>query len=348
MYRFSQVRLDKLPRLTPPSNTPDLAYFERGFQRPWLMHVSDWSSRALHPVENMLNYHREVYNVYANAALMLILDLPGLETLLTRYIQHGLDAYYTATGGFGGSSLEKWVILFSGIMLDAPEIYGTIDANNQSIFKTDEKTYYAGTGVMSGKSKIVPPGQGWTGAKVLFRHAIGEGEHEEFHPSEWATMPNGGNKGGGCKRESYRHCCNSKNWPGLALSAWFMNAKEIWNHPPFFDYVDRWMTENLAPFKDLADQYCSSIKSGMTAGSNFATAMWLTYRSKIPEQTGVKHNRLNPKSQTPNPKITINTGGLYYMDGKQVPGKVMASGVYLVPIEMDDGSMRFEKRIIIR
>lgn len=46
--------------------------------------------------------------------------------------------------------------------------------------------------------------------------------------------------------EAYRRCCTSVSWVGEALTIHLMRAENVWNYPPFFDYVDRWMTEDDA------------------------------------------------------------------------------------------------------
>jgi hypothetical protein len=33
-------------------------------------------------------------------------------------------------------------------------------------------------------------------------------------------------------------------WVGEALAIRLLHAEALWNHPAFFDYVDRWMTED--------------------------------------------------------------------------------------------------------
>ena len=33
-------------------------------------------------------------------------------------------------------------------------------------------------------------------------------------------------------------------WIGEALAMHLLNAEGVWNHPAFFDYADRWMTED--------------------------------------------------------------------------------------------------------
>ena len=44
--------------------------------------------------------------------------------------------------------------------------------------------------------------------------------------------------------ETYRRCCTSVAYAGIALAARLMHAEKIWNYDAFFAYVDRWMYED--------------------------------------------------------------------------------------------------------
>ena len=59
-----------------------------------------------------------------------------------------------------------------------------------------------------------------------------------------------------------------------------MGAEENWNHPAFFDYEDRVMTEDLAPFQAALEE-----RTGRPGGpgtkprpDSFVGRMWDTYR----------------------------------------------------------------------
>ena len=39
-------------------------------------------------------------------------------------------------------------------------------------------------------------------------------------------------------------CCTSIAWVGEALAARILHAEKAWDHEAFFDYMDRWMTED--------------------------------------------------------------------------------------------------------
>ena len=93
--------------------------------------------------------------------------------------------------------------------------------------------------------------------------------------------------------EAYRRCCTSVSWVGEALAARMLGAKDTWNHPAFFDYVDRWMTEDdTQAVADIKTQsgfgYSSSWeRQGQTASwlqgefpqYSFVDDMWKAYRN---------------------------------------------------------------------
>ena len=41
--------------------------------------------------------------------------------------------------------------------------------------------------------------------------------------------------------DPYRRCCSANGWVGNALVARMLGLREAWNHPAFFDYMDRYM-----------------------------------------------------------------------------------------------------------
>jgi hypothetical protein len=250
MFTSSQLRRDALPQLKAPGTVPDIDIYERYLQRVWLDHMRQWVNRKMHPLENMPDYGREITNIVSDVALLVLLEDPQKEheTLLLRYVQKGIDYYgvtqsdndlWIANGGH--NSGRKWPILFAGLMLGH---HGMM--NVEATFQEDQQTYY---------------GKGFRGQKALWTITLNNPNkcHEEVDPKTWATF--GDNKGNnGLKAEGYRKL-NGPTWVGQALAARLTGMTANWNHPAFFDYVDRWWTEEAT-------------------ASPFAKAMWETYRDK--------------------------------------------------------------------
>lgn len=286
-FDSASIRWDLLPSLSLQSGAfaaPSAATatdYARYFERPWILHVRDWVGRRYHPTDNMPNYHREVYAVISDAACILISDLTQAQKndLMIGFIQVGIDTYYATEDGAADSSCAKWPVLFAGIMLDNADMKAT--GYN---FRTELMTYYRASATSTLTSSIVPSSQFWTGATVGWRQDPGQNEHEHLHYTEWGALTH--ISGGGFKREQYRRS-NSYTWPGFALAAITMSAQASWNHAPFFDYVDRWMTEPDTQNKADAEAFWSPPPpatpvslgpGGGSAYSDFVEAMWAAHR----------------------------------------------------------------------
>jgi hypothetical protein len=280
-YNLSQLQWDRLPQLEPTQHTPELATVERWFERPWLDHVPDWMGRDIHPRQNMPDYGRDLTTHVSVGGLMLLLDLPReqKQTLLVRYMQLGIDLHgivqdggernWVPNGGHAGG--RKWPIVFAGLVLDDQAMQTAQFASGE-----DGQTYY---------------GQGWTGARALWgiRHSTSPNlDHEHLHPSEWTVDGRGqpGDPRAGAnshaRGESYRHCCTAFSWVGVALAARLMDAMDVWNHPAFFDYTDRWMTEDWAPFEqEIRETLGRSYGMQGRTSHPFMRAMWDAYRGEV-------------------------------------------------------------------
>lgn len=272
VYRVEDIHWESLPNLKSPENVPSWAQFERYLQRPWFDHVDSWMHTYMGPSENQANYGRDFARITGMATLMLMLDVPReqKETLTVEMIQLGIDLYGLAKCGRQWSangahfSGRKWPILFAGIML-ADEDMKNLSAD--TLFAEDQQTYY---------------GQGWNGQTALFQivlHTGAKPPYEEKQPDTWGAMEK--------QQEGYRRV-NSLAWVATSLAVQLMQARSLWNHDAFFDYVDRYMSELGNPHPDG--------KKGMTlpAGAGtldpFADEMWRLYRGAVPEQPSGKEN----------------------------------------------------------
>ncbi|MGB2824599.1 MAG: hypothetical protein WBF17_26730, partial [Phycisphaerae bacterium] len=263
VFRASRLRRDLLPKLQPPGALPDRKLHERYLQRIWLDHLFEWPGRMMHPLENMPDYGREITHIVSRVGLMLLLDDPRKEheTLLIRFVQLGIDLYgitqsdgdlWRANGGH--HSGRKWPIVFAGIMLDCDGM-----KNVRASFAEDQQTYY---------------GKGWRGQKALWQNNLDAlRRHEHLPPEKWSGPPfEGANNGH--KSEGYRKL-NGPTWVGQALAARLMGARKAWGHDAFFDYVDRWVKEEVTG-RDAKT-------AAGAAGGPFVHAMWRAYRDKADE-----------------------------------------------------------------
>jgi hypothetical protein len=293
IYRANNLKRYLLPKLKGVKAglqyKPDQAItpgdFAEMFQRPWL-DVCFFGFDA--PVEYMPNYSRESARAVGIASLLLMLDFKDKEkeALLINYVQYGIDLWgiveagyrgWPAHGGHGNG--RKWPIVFAGIMLGDEDMQSPNNKYPAVQFGEDMQTMY---------------GDGWTGAKVLFaghagqngeKRGYGWGPYEHLPPSKWPNDVG----------ENYRRCCTSSSWVGQALAAHILHAERIWNHDAFFDYVDRWMTENDTEhvreiMRTRGWDFSRPWLVQRQAWDPFVTQMYFKYRHNIPKMEQGKVN----------------------------------------------------------
>ena len=276
IYRASDLNRELLPSLPRVASTPDPATWERIFERPWIDHTRGWGNRQTHPTDNMPEYSRETSRGVSVVSLMLMVDFTPAEKegLLLSLVQYGIDLWgaaragggWHAEGGYGNG--RKWPIIFAGILLGDEKMQRPNASVPGIRFGEDDQTVY---------------GQGWTGAKAIFAGHTGSdgkgdrGPYEHLPPAQWPGPKK-------TQSESYRRCCTSISWVGTALAARIMDAQKQWDHDPYFDYVDRWMTEDDSVFlEEIKKQTGSDLSSqpqGMT-WDPFVDEMWAKYRTKV-------------------------------------------------------------------
>jgi hypothetical protein len=306
MVAPNRFRLKQLPR---PDNTPSMATVERSFQRPWIDHIAGWTSRMIHPADNMPDYGREISRQVGIGALMLHLDFTESEkeTLLVRYLQLGIDLYRNLQlgnphwpGGGSHGSGRKWPILFTGIMLGDPGMQniGAVSGNylyedpgygpgnpppDYILFGEEGQTFYVtGSDVTRTNSPQWRPDRrnGTPGPYAADDIGVPEwGIHHAVDPyqdnRDWEAI--------------YRQCCSAIAWQGFILAARIMEhdsgAKTLWNHDALFDYVDRYMAVTAdpdhEPFWKSLHPFIESIwgtHPGWRSWDGFSETMWDTCR----------------------------------------------------------------------
>ena len=161
--------------------------------------------------------------------------------------------YAMVIDGQGGSGTSKHPLIFAGLLFDEPEFYDDINTRSLTPFRTDYMTYYS-EGITSpvvsdcldeggeplAGCEVIPEGEFYHGYHVAWGQGGIHREYEHLHPTEWDKTEQCGATGTRC--ETYRHI-NSRNWSGPALSMRILGTVDLWNHPPFFDYVDRYIED---------------------------------------------------------------------------------------------------------
>jgi hypothetical protein len=246
------------------AGTPSLAEYDEHFRRPW---VDALFFNFDSPIEYMPDYSREIARAVGIAGLLLTLNYTPAqkEPLLVYLIQYGIDLAgleqrghpgWPAHGGHGSG--RKLPILLAGTLLEVPAMQSP-DAK----FGEDMQTMH---------------GTGWTGATALYAGHYGStgtgqyGPYEHLQPRDWLSTLG----------EDYRRCCTSSSWIGEALVANLVpGVRAAWNRPAFFDYADRWMTEDDTQARAAIRAQIGKSYDGFPqrkAWDSFVTNMWRAYR----------------------------------------------------------------------
>jgi hypothetical protein len=284
IYLARNLRRDLLPHLPQVKGGLDhkpgplsIQEWAERFRRPW---IDTCFFNFDVPIEYMPHYGREVGRAVGIASLLLMLDFPASEkeNLLVNFVQYGIDLWGIVRAGHRGwpghgghGSGRKWPIIFAGIMLDDTDMQSPKKKYPAVEFGEDTQTMY---------------GNGWTGANALYAGHVGKGgrlgkvgwgAYEHQHPDKWASDIG----------EGYRRCCTSIAWVGQALAARIMKAEKLWAHDAFFDYVDRWMTEDdekaIEEIKEAKGwDYSAQWARQGQAWDPFVNEMWAKYRNALP------------------------------------------------------------------
>jgi hypothetical protein len=293
-YNVRNINWSILPKRKAPSSLPDVEYYERGVERPWLMHIYHYSNRKMHPVENMPNYHREVGTFLSDVSLILLTD-GATRKLLYGFIQTGIDHYHTIINGAADNSTFEFHSIFTGLLLADQEMMNVwVSGQSKTLGRGFEKFYFPDQKLSTISSSIVKGEKSWTGYDVMFRKKRGDAEHEHLHPSEWEKVVNGG----GIKQETYRLCCDSKPHFGMVLASRVLKAGKYWPNNALDVYMDRWVSESkydpgLKVIKEYYPDFAHG-KRNYILGSKFVDAMYEKYKSTVGMSSSPENTLSNP------------------------------------------------------
>jgi hypothetical protein len=339
LYYADSIRWNLLPNLPRVSSmtASALSEWSRHFMNsPWL-DVCFFGFDA--PLDYMTHYSAETGRAVGIATLFLISDFPQAQkdSLMKGLVQYGIDLWgivrgcnasrgWQAHGGHGTG--RKWPMIFSGILLgDAAMAQPTITYPNLRIGE-DMQTAW-GYCWATGDSNYVYTGhQGlWNGQPVSSKP--GWGPYEHTPPSQWYCCEPGYSMPLG---EAYRRCCTSHSWIAEALAARLMSAMDLWSHPAFFGYADRWMMEThfdsleIDAIKAAKEWDFSADWERQGASWDAITNdMWKAYRNHAGE--------VKPyPSRTTAKKITLTVSGRPGFRGLQITYATVRAGVVSIVV----------------
>ncbi|WP_394826813.1 hypothetical protein [Pendulispora albinea] len=254
-YSAANIDWARLPKLPKPASAPTDVEALRHVERPWIDHMLTWTLQHACATENMFCYGREIGDVVSDVAQYVLLDTPVQKTLAVRLAQLGIDNYGIVKngdswGGDGGHmNGRKFPIVFAGTLLNDAGM------KRPGVLSGEDVQTYRGT---DGKAHWGAPCTAcYLANGCAYSGSCTNGSKDCRDPA---------GKIDGCI--DYRNCCTSLVWPGQALAALALHAKADWNHDPFFDYVDRWMSGDVV--------------GGGDTSSAFVKDMWTKYRNNLP------------------------------------------------------------------
>lgn len=249
-WRANDLDLTRLARVQAVPGAPDLQALAERFERPWLDHLDGWTSRYLHPRDNMPDYGRDLADLVGQGALSLQLDVPDAQkrALAVNMVQLGIDLHgivalggrFAADGGSGGG--RKFPVLLAGTLLQDAELLRTA-RDRKFAFAEDAQTFHV---------EETNPG--------VWNHGHGGYGPDDVGLAEWGIQhvddPSKDRKP--WNADPYRRCCTANAWHGFVLAARIMGLREAWGHEPLFDYVDRYLqieapgawTRSWSPFAE--------------------------------------------------------------------------------------------------
>lgn len=251
------------------------------FQRPWIEHMLGWIKEAFCPRDNMPNYGREIASCVSDAALALMLDLPAAQklTLAMRLAQYGLDTFGIAQMPQGHNNWEAdgghqsgraFPLVFAGYICADAAITQVLAKSGQSAYQGG---YYAGNlpadyfnfGEIDQTFYVTARDIALPHSDADPRSPLIQYTEADLGKAEWGINhvwnPNADNNNW---LAMYRDTCGM-SWSGYILASRILGIEADWNHPPIFDYMDRYMELNAG----------LSIRTY----NGFQASMWDTYRS---------------------------------------------------------------------
>ncbi len=269
-FRVRDLQMDRLRNLAPPPrHVPDPQEVADQMRMPRIQHVWQWPSNLIVASEQPNGYGRSVSWQTATAVLLLNLDftaLPGNPEKLPiamGLVQYGIDLYGIASAGGGWPSNgghhagRLLPILFAGVLLQDPVMMGAGSwprdpgaprkpGEPLGVFQEYQQHFF-----VSERDVDLSGGPDWQPSARAERRIPYTAQ--DIGLPEWGFRGRAANK---AFNTPYR-VVNGTGAVGVVLAARVMGIQDLINHPPFVQYVDRYMlwtdngnthTDRVRPF----------------------------------------------------------------------------------------------------
>ncbi|MCR9248416.1 MAG: hypothetical protein NXI31_25600 [bacterium] len=242
-HRAADLQFDVLRRVKPTVDAAPIDVLATRFERLWLDHFKQWPVRYSHPLENMPDYGRDIAALIGSGMLALQYDVePSRKRdLLIRLTQIGIDLHGALRGGcrwhgIGGHGHgRKLPILLAGLTLGNERMLAIGREFVSECRAPGDGDHYFGEDGQTFFVEQTSPG--------VWNWGLGGYTREHDGLPEWGFDHATSTKSDDSVWDAnpYRRCCTANGWVGQCLAARMMGLQEIWNHPAFFAYMDRYM-----------------------------------------------------------------------------------------------------------
>src|SRR5688572_13125629 len=165
----------RLPNYSSKGFATPVAYFKRGSERPWMVHLNNWCQREVAPHQNMFPYHQFNGFFVSEASLLLMTNVPNKDPVLHNMVQLGLDHYYLmGKGQEATSSFWKMPVLIAGLAFNNTAMLNSFKAGNYNVIPRDDEKFYDCSANPTGRGS-----SSWTGKGVCFKK-----EPDEYYEEE--------------------------------------------------------------------------------------------------------------------------------------------------------------------
>lgn len=280
-WNKSQLKYDRLKKLTPVQGTPTFAEMEPLFEKAVITASPGYSSNYLIPkTHDYPEYGRSVSHKVSAAVLLLNLNYSDAqkETLLIRMVQRGIDLYGVVSvggvwwGAGGHHHGRKLPVAFAGWMLNDADI---IAKAGYKAYQEDAQHWYVTQTDVD--LNTTNPTYSWqTRTQYNVQRVAGGEEPQAMYTTsmigipEWSSEHNSQAYTAGSQWNADYRQVVGVSLIGSVLAARIMELQPVWNSPETFDYYDKfWKIEALQ---------LGNISYGINSIQPFIAEMWKAYR----------------------------------------------------------------------
>lgn len=325
IYSGASIDYNELNNLQPVSGGPSPAAAAAAISGPWFDFGYGWQGRQIHPFGNVMDYGGKISSDVSAAALVANCNYSNAEKepVVVALIQAGLDAFHNMKSYRGFYAAQpahlmgrKLLAMMAGELLDIAEIQATWSKSGQYLHTTwggypsdswrwSEDTahrYVTQQDVSASASgtSTYSPDANYTSSMI--------GMPEWFH-YHWDV----GSSTAHWTADNYRRCCYCGPIEGQTLAIYAMGWQDLWNHPAYFDYMDRYTaiaSGDPDPFGYTVPGEASGYRGGNQVGflgTGWSVAMWDQYRDSFDDQ-GVIRSNPQPSGTLPAGTTTTTLG----------------------------------------